>query len=252
MNEIVVIDVNKVGNRNPSHTPNFVLVGEHSPPILVEAGSNPLGILQEKGFEDNEIEDVVLTHFHPDQVNAIPNIFMHLWLNGRQESMRFYGLNHCIKRVQDLLDAHGWVDWPNFFPVGFLMVHDRDDAPVLENQDYIIRAFPLEHSVPNIGLRIFNKHRGTTLSYISGTHPCENAIITAQDSDMLIYEISPQIKGHSTASQAGQVATEADVKMLYINPWNMWRYDRDELYAEAHEHYQGTIRFLEDFESIQF
>lgn len=252
MNEIVVLDVNHYNKTNQSHQTHFVLVGEYDSPILVEAGSSPLGVLQKKGFLDNEIADVILTHFHPDQVNAIPNIFMHWWLNGRQEAMRFYGLAHCIDRLQDLLDYYGWVDWPEFFPVCFWKVYHKNDAHLLENRDFVIRAYPLEHSIPNIGLRIFNKNTGKILAYISDTNPCNNVINLASNADIVIYEIYTDKEGYSSANQAGELAQLSNARSLYLNPWKAQTYNRDVILSEARQSFTYSVQILDELDAIPF
>ncbi|NDJ62563.1 MAG: ribonuclease Z [Chloroflexi bacterium] len=150
---------------------HFILVGERSGPILVDCGSNPLGKIHKLGIEDATMQDMILTHFHPDHVSGVPNMLMHMWLLGRQEPLRIYGLNHCINRTEDMMLGFSWDSWPNFFPVTFYRVLERDNAPVLENEDFRIRAWPTKHFIPTIGLRIENKLTGKVLAYSCDTEP---------------------------------------------------------------------------------
>ena len=77
---------------------HFIIEGE-SGPILIDCGSNPLGKIHKLGINDDSLQDMILTHFHPDHVSGVPNMFMHMWLLGRKSPLRIYGLNHCVNRV---------------------------------------------------------------------------------------------------------------------------------------------------------
>lgn len=231
---------------------HFLLVGDQDTPILVDAGSNPLGKIQNLQLDDESLQDVILTHFHPDHVAGIPNMMMHMWLLGRRAPMRIYGLHHCINRIEDMMAMYGWNEWPNFFPVSFHRVSQRDDAPVLENADFRIRAFPVKHFVPTIGLRIENKHNGRVLGYGCDTEPCSGVFQIAQDVDMLIHEAAGPPPGHSTARQAGEVACEAGAKSLYLIHYQVWNTDPTPLVAEAGEMFDGPIHLCCDYDEFEF
>ena len=153
---VILGSSNAVNDATHDYT-HFLLIGERDTPVLVDAGSNPLGKIKDLGIDDEAVQDVILTHFHPDHVSGVPNMMMHMWLLGRKAPMRFYGLHHCINRTEDIMAAHGWQEWPNFFPVAFHRVSERFCAPVMENNDFRITAWPVKHFVPTIGLRIENK-----------------------------------------------------------------------------------------------
>ncbi len=231
---------------------HFLLIGEEDNPVLVDAGSNPLGKIQKLGLNDEELEDIILTHFHPDHVAGIPNMMMHMWLLGRKAPLRFYGLHHCINRIEDTMEAYGWQEWPNFFPVSFNRISQRDDAPLLENRDFRIRAFPVLHFVPTIGMRIENKHNGKVLAYGCDTEPCDGVLKIAENADILIHEAAGPPPGHSTARQAGEIATQAGAKSLYLIHYQVWNTDPDPLVEEAAETYDGPIHLCKDFDEFEF
>src|SRR5829696_7291598 len=52
---------------------HFLLVGEENT-VLVDCGSNPLGKIRNLGIDDEKIQDIILTHFHPDHVSGVPNM----------------------------------------------------------------------------------------------------------------------------------------------------------------------------------
>ncbi|NJL57675.1 MBL fold metallo-hydrolase [bacterium] len=231
---------------------HFVLIGEKSTPVLIDAGSNPLGKLKDRGIDDESLQDVILTHFHPDHVSGVPNMMMHMWLLGRQAPLRFYGLHHCINRTEDLMAGYGWQEWPGFFPVAFHRVSERPRAPVLENEDFKITAWPVDHFVPTIGLRIENKVTGNVLAYSCDTEPTPSLLELAHEADILIHEAAGPPPGHSTARQAGELATKANARSLYLIHYQVWNTDPTPLIPEAQETYKGPLVLCKDFDEFEF
>lgn len=230
---------------------HFLLVGEHGS-ILVDAGSNPLGKIHNLGIDDRRMQDIILTHFHPDHVSGVPNMLMHMWLLGRQEPLRFYGLHHCVNRVEDMMMSFAWDTWPNFFPVGFHRVMERNCAPVMENDDFRIIAWPTKHFIPTIGLRIENKVTGKVLAYSCDTEPIPALLELARDADLLIHEAAGKGFGHSSAAQAGQIATRAGAKSLYLIHYQVWNVDPRPLEDEARTTYSGPVHLCEDYDEYDF
>jgi len=219
---------------------HFLLRGETTS-VLVDCGSNPLGKLKRLGIDEGEICDVILTHFHPDHVAGFPNMLMQMWLLGRRAPMVVHGLDHCIDRVEANMRAYLWETWPQFFPVTFVRVPEKDCAPLLDNDDFYVVAYPTRHFIPTIGLRILNKRTGKTLAYSCDTEPISSLIDLARDADMLIHEAAGAGFGHSSAAQAGEIATRAGAQALYLIHYQVWNADPRPLVDEARSTYNGQI-----------
>lgn len=252
MARIVVLGSAAAVNDAQHDYTHFLMIGETGSLVLVDAGSNPLGKIKNLGLDDESLEDIILTHFHPDHVSGIPNMMMHMWLLGRKAPLRIYGLHHCINRIEDMMEAYGWQSWPNFFPVSFHRVSHRDNAPLLENADFRIRAFPVVHFLPTIGLRVENLHNGQVMGYSCDTEPCAGVRAIAQDVDLLIHEAAGPPPGHSTARQAGEIAQAANAKKLYLIHYQVWNTDPAPLPAEAAEAYSGPIHLCKDYDTFDF
>jgi ribonuclease Z len=231
---------------------HLLLIGAQGEPILIDAGSNPLGKIKELGIADDGLQDVILTHFHPDHVAGIPNMMMHMWLLGRRTPMRIYGLHACVNRTEDMMAGYGWRDWPDFFPVAFHRVSERGNAPVMENDDFRITAWPVKHFVPTIGLRIENKLTGKVLVYSCDTEPTPSLVEMAREADLLIHEAAGPPPGHSTARQAGEIASQVNAKKLYLIHYQVWNHDPSVLVPEAQSAYDGPIHLCHDFDVIEF
>lgn len=233
---------------------HMLLLGERDKPLLIDVGSNPLGKIQKLGISDNELRDIVLTHFHSDHVGGVPNMLQHMWLLGRRSPLNFYGLHHCINRMKDVMENFGWRDWEGLFPVNFHPILERDDAFVLETEDFVVHSYPVKHYIPTIGLRVENKVNGKVLGYTCDTQTvdCPNVLRIAQSVDVLIHEAAGPPPGHSTARQAGETATQAGAQELYLIHYLVWNTNPDVLVPQAQETFSGAVALAVDGMVIDF
>jgi len=231
---------------------HFLLVGERSGPVLVDAGSNPLGKIQALGIDENSLQDVILTHLHPDHVAGIPNMIPHLWLLGRTAPLRFYGLQHCLTGIERIVGGYDWHRWRDLVPLTFHTIAERPAAPVLENDDFVITAWPVRHFVPTIGLRVENKLTGRVLAYTCDTEPTPSLLELCDSADILIHEAAGPPPGHSTAAMAGQTASQVGAKALYLIHYPVWKTDPAPLVDEARTTYGGPVALCQDFDTLEF
>ena len=219
--------------------------------VLIDCTGRPLVNLKRVGIGVEGVSDLILTHFHPDHVSGVPNMLMASWLIGRNAPLRIYGLHHCLQRVEDLMMAFHWDEWPGFFPVAFHHIPEREGILVLDNADFTITASPVRHYVPTVGLRVIVKETGFVFSYSSDTVPCPETVRLSQGADLLIHEATgDEPLGHSSASQAGAIAQEAGVRRLGLIHYNVWNADPAHLVPEAQGTFDGPVFLCEDFMEI--
>jgi len=213
--------------------------------VLIDCVGTPVVHLGKAGITLESITDIVATHFHPDHVSGIPLLLMNMWLLGRQEPLRIYGLHHCLERIEDMMGFYHWDNWPNFFPVAFHRLPERENILLLEHEDFRIYSTPVRHLVPTIGLRIESRDRSRAIAYSCDTEPCPAVVHLASGADVLIHEASGAGVGHTSASQAGAIAREAEVgELLLIHyPAGVG----DSLVQQAKATFNGPIRLAEDF-----
>lgn len=225
---------------------HFLLEGENSV-VLIDCGSNALVKMKRFGIHHDRLTDMILTHFHPDHVYGVPLLLNHMWLLGRKRALRVYGLNHCLERTEDMMLAHSWDVWPNFFPVAFHRIAERPNILILDNDDFLIRAWPVRHYVPTIGLRIEVKSSGKVVGYSCDTQPNVNVPQIGRDADILFHEAAGEEAGHSSAAQAGTMATQANAKKLVLIHYNVWDADPTTLVPEAKTTFEGPVELAVDY-----
>jgi len=249
--KLIILGASNAIPTRESDNAHMVLVGSERV-VLVDCASNPVLRLEQAGLDLNDLTDIVVTHFHPDHVSGLPLLLMNMWLMGRRESLNIYGLNHALDRVEDLMGFYGWEDWPGFFQVAFIRLPAEEHAAILECADFNIYASPVRHVIPNIGLRVEFPGSSSVLTYSSDTEPCEQVVRLAAGADVLIHEATGASIGHSSASQAGEIAARAEVGSLYLIHYPTGRHSRPEIIDEARSKFQGNVALATDFLALDF
>jgi ribonuclease Z len=220
--------------------------------VLVDCVGTAVVRLQTAGIALDDVKELILTHFHPDHVSGVPLLLMNMWLLGRTEPLRIYGLNHCLKRVEDMMSFYQWENWPEFFKVSFHRLPETEGELVLENDDVRILSSPVHHLVPTIGLRFESTDSGRQIAYSCDTEPCEAVTRLAAGADVLIHEATGASPGHSSAAQAGEIATQAEVGSLFLIHYPVHPDVNPNLTIEAQTRFQGPVALAEDFMRLAF
>jgi ribonuclease Z len=229
------------------HENTHILVESGDHLVLVDCPGNPLVRLEQAGVKMNEISDIILTHFHPDHVSGFASLLMSMWLVGRKHSINVYGLEWTLQRANQMMDLYSWKDWPNFFPVNFISVQNEERAAVIEAPDLRVIASPVAHLVPTIGLRFEFPELDCTVAYSCDTEPSQIVRRLAQDADILIHEATGASVGHTSPQQAGEIATQAGVKELYLIHYPPQLTDAETLLEKASQTFSGRIEVAKDF-----
>jgi ribonuclease Z len=247
---IILGSSNAIPTRDSENT-HMVVVGEERM-VLIDSVSNPILRLEQAGLDFNDLTDLIVTHFHPDHVSGLPLLLMDMWLMGRRRPLNIYGLHYTLDRVEDLMGFYGWAEWPNFFPVAFYRLPSSEMTTVLDCPDFRIFASPVRHMIPTMGLRIEFNHTHKVMAYSCDTEPCEEVVRLAAGADVLIHEAAGLARGHSSAAQAGEIASRAEVGRLYLIHYATGKYANGDLVKEAQTRFQGEVALARDFMKLDF
>ena len=242
---IILGSSNAIASSDHENT-HMVIVGTERT-VLVDCVSSPVVRLEKAGVEANALTDLIITHFHPDHVSGVPLLLLDMWLMGRRSLLEIHGLDATLERLEALMDFHGWKKWPGFFPVTFRRIQAEEMTEVLASPEFRIAASPVKHMVPTIGLRLEVTGSKKSLAYSCDTEPCDEVRRLAGGVDVLIHEAAGAGLGHSSAAQAGQVATQAEAARLLLIHYPTGRFRKGDPLEEARQHYQGELALAEDF-----
>jgi ribonuclease Z len=238
-----------VPDENHENT-HMILVGKDRQ-VLIDCVSNPIVRLKKAGLRHEDLTDIIMTHFHPDHVSGVPLLLMGMGLLERRNSLDVYGLDHVVGVMEKMLEDYQWEMW-HHFSVAFHHLPEKKLYLMMETDEFRIFTSPVVHFVPTIGLRIEFKKSGKVLAYSCDTAPNPNVVELAKDADILIHEAAGASEGHSSPEQAGEMATLAKAKELYLIHYPSGENLDPAMAEKAAKTYDGPITVSEDFMSLEF
>ena len=251
MSKVIILGSSNSIPTKDSENTHMVIVGEERM-LLVDSVSNPILRLEQAGLDFNDLTDIIITHFHPDHVSGVPLLLMDMWLMGRLKPLNIYGLHYTLDRIEGLMGFYNWSAWPNFFPVIFHRLPSSEMTSVLDCPDFKVYASPVKHLIPNIGIRIEFAKSKKVMAYSCDTEPCDEVVRLSAGADVLIHEATGESIGHTSAQQAGEIATKAEVGRLYLIHYPTGKYAKGDLAAEARTSFSGDVALAKDFMTLEF
>ena len=247
-----------------------------------------------------KISRIFITHYHGDHILGLPGLLQSMSLNGREGKLTIYGpagLNKIKDAIYSL--GYCAIEYPiEFIEIETGIIEETDEyvitaqsvrhnVPSLaysieeKKKPRFLREKAIELGVPvgpafgrlhngeevEIDGRIIKPEqvlgpprKGIKITYSGDTRPCEEMIMLAKDSTLLIHEstfIQQEAQnaldyGHSTAQDAAFIARESNSRELIITHIST-RYGEE--YAqimlnEAREVFENT-KLAEDFMEIK-
>ena len=240
---------NAISGENADNAHMVLEIGERV--ILIDSPSNPLLKLASLGIDYENVSDLIVTHFHPDHVSGIPLFLMDMWLRGRKARLDIYGLAHALDRLENLMDAFAWDNWPDFFPVTFNRLPSKELYAAIQADTFKVYTSEVQHMIPTIGMRI-EFSSGKVLAYSCDTRPCAEVVRLSQNADVLIHEASGAFFGHSSSTQAAEIALKSRVKELCLIHYPTGEFYNDSTVDEAKEKFGDKVFLAKDMMSLDF
>jgi ribonuclease Z len=219
--------------------------------VLIDCVSNPIVRLQKAGINHEDLTDLVMTHFHPDHVSGVPLLLTSMSLLNRSKPLNVYGLEQPVRMTKMIIEEFGWDQFQSF-SANFHLIEEKPMLPLIETGEFRIFTSPVQHFIPTIGMRIEFPRSGKVFAYSCDTAPTPSVIELAKDADVLIHEAAGASPGHSSAAQAGEAATQAGAKELYMIHYPVGGFDYHKLVDEAAQTFDGPIKMAEDFMELEF
>lgn len=207
--------------------------------LVLDMGNGSLGALQ-KHCDVYDIDAVLLSHLHVDHCIDLCSYYVARKYHPRRRTSRIpvFGPTGTADRMAD---AYGLARSPGMAAEFNFMTHS---APVTEVGPFRITTIGVNHPVEAYAIRV--EADGRSVVYSGDTGPTPNLVDLAASADVALFEASflssvdnpPNL--HLTGPQAAEHARRADVGSLVLTHLVPW-YDREQIYAETREVYDGDL-----------
>jgi ribonuclease BN (tRNA processing enzyme) len=218
--------------------------------MLFDMGPGTLRQLAKAGLKHENIARIFITHFHPDHTAGL----IHFLFTTKTPSIlkKRYpfvitgarGLKEFINRLQE-----AYSDWLNL-PTEIMKIEEIDvrQNNVMNYPGFRIIAQPVRHTPNSLAYRVEDQ-QGKSFVYSGDSGFCEGIVDVAKGTDLLVLESSfpdgEEVEGHLTPSQAGHIATLANVKRLVLTHFYPECLATD-IAAQCRKSYEGELTLGSD------
>jgi ribonuclease Z len=162
---------------------------------LIDVGGNPLGKLKMASIPLDEIEGVVLTHFHVDHIYGLPSLLWGMWIAGRKKPLTLCCAGVDEEQLRAILSAYQVYEWPVAFDIRIQTFDWTKETTLIDGAEFTLSTFPSLHARPTVGIRVVQQ--GKVLVYSADTRL--NEWIQNQDRiDLLIHEATNADSGNKS------------------------------------------------------
>jgi ribonuclease BN (tRNA processing enzyme) len=222
--------------------------------LLFDCGAGTIRRLLEAHTTIDAVSFIFFSHLHPDHTGEFVSfLFATKYPENRRQDKPlvivaakgfegFYGnlraaYGHSIELDPDLMQV---------------MELDNTGPDHLDFPEFEVDSLPMNHTEESLAYRI-TAPDGTSFAYSGDTDMCENLIALARDTDLLICESAlpddRKVSGHLTPSQAGQIATAANVKKLVLTHFYP-ECDTVDMAAQCRKTFRGPLILAEDLQEL--
>lgn len=121
--------------------------------ILFDCGEGTQRQLRIAEIKPSKITKIVISHYHGDHILGLPGLLQTMSASQYEGELNLYGppgLKEIIRKIEDLFPFDNKID---------MKVHEIKKKKFIDNADYYMEAYELEHSVPCLGYRFIEKDR---------------------------------------------------------------------------------------------
>ncbi len=226
-----------------------VLLRDQTHTFLLDAGPGTMRRLLQAGVAINEVDVILLSHFHPDHCAEIPPFLFATKYPGfkRKKKLTIMGGTGVKKLLDKMNSTFGrtMALSEEFFEIKELLEGDNTPAKI---GTITIDHAKVEHKNESRAYR-FTDSKGFSIVYSGDTDYSENLIELSKNADILICESAlpdnEKVKGHLVPSLAGEIASKAKVKKLVLTHFYP-ECDSIDIKKQCEQKYQGSVILAKD------
>jgi ribonuclease BN (tRNA processing enzyme) len=200
---------------------SLVIEGKHGI-VLLDCGGNPVRNILRAGMNPEDLHTILITHHHTDHICGLPIIGHEMMLRGAAEPLEVFCPSQGETKLRSIVDSY-FRDEPKIPKIEIRPIPSSEEATFAETDEWAISSTPVDHYGITVAYKVVDGD-GRALVYAPDTRPCEGLGRFAKGVDVLLhdctypegFEREAHESHHSTALQAGKVASLAGVKKLVL------------------------------------
>jgi ribonuclease Z len=232
------------------------LAGDETMLFDASSGTVLLARLEAAGIPLESVRHVFVSHRHFDHVGGLAPLLTGLAALP-EASLTIHAAPDTLRALRGYLGltipgAEEWLgerlDW-----------HELVPGRPTELGEIQVTPFSMSHGLECVGFRVARAN--SVAVFAVDTRPCPEVVENAGGADLLVHDTygphsaaeQAHAMGHSTATDAGEVASAAGVLRLVLTHLRASRIvDPRALVAEAESAFGGPVKAVEDLDTVQF
>jgi ribonuclease BN (tRNA processing enzyme) len=157
--------------------------------FLIDCGCAVLTCLNRLNMKGDEIDAVILSHFHGDHFGGLPFFIYQQHFRGRKKPLHVYGPHGVQQRTQEL-ERNLFPSKEGLklnFPVNYVEYNSTEAVKI--NQNISFTTAPVEHVPEALPHAIRLQCHGKVIAYSGDTRWTEALVPVARHSDVFICEV---------------------------------------------------------------
>ncbi len=207
-----------IGSATPAEPGDYtaLLIRGEGHTLLIDAGPAVMVQLGRLGLRADHIDRLLVTHSHGDHILGWPMLLF------RQTPIEIIALPRVLNDLQALVQ----IVYPELESllrrqVTFRAIEPGDAWSSVGAFPLVVHAAPSVHNGASLAYRLEFPHLQRSITYSGDTAPSPEMARLAQGCDLLIHEATylyprPDIRVHSSAGQAAEIAAEAGCGALAL------------------------------------
>ena len=222
--------------------------------IVIDMAAGSLRQLLRAGIRQDDVDLILFTHFHPDHTGElVPFIFASKYSPSynRKKPVFIWGAEGLSGLMEGFFSA--WGQWA--VPQDDTIVIEEIPLGMKTSQQFppfVINTIHINHTPQSLAYRI-ETPEGRSVVFTGDTDYCQELVEIAQDADLLVMECAApegqKVSGHMTPSEAGKIASMANVKRLVLTHFYP-NCDKSDMITPCKRHFDGPIILAEDLMRI--
>ncbi len=162
------------GSMIPTPTRNHpaTLISYKSENILIDCGEGTQLQLRKAKIAPPKITKLLISHWHGDHILGIPGFIQTLGASNYQKTLEIYGPKGTKKYLKQLMSSFICTEKINY------TITEISKGKFAETEDFILEAYPLDHSAPTLGFIFKEKDtRKINLTYLKKFNLSQHPIL---------------------------------------------------------------------------
>ncbi len=201
---------------DPHRTTTMLALVDEASLIVIDCGGDVIQRMLAAGLDPVRLTALILTHEHPDHTSGFPLFMERIWLLGRRTPIAIYGILPAIDQARRCFDTYNTSGWQGLPARDWHEVDYKAGALVFEDDRWRVRAWPVVHPVPTVGLRFEHQPTGKVIAYSCDTEPTDAVIELGRGADILVHEATGKGPGHTSPEDAAYLAAQAGARRLLL------------------------------------